>query len=42
MWFGIVGAISFFCSWIQQSTWMITGERQAIRYRKEYFKAILK
>lgn len=37
----IIGVCSFIFSFVQQTTWIITGERQAIRFRKEYFKAII-
>ncbi|KAL4480240.1 hypothetical protein ABPG74_020756 [Tetrahymena malaccensis] len=36
------GFISFICSWIQMACWMISGERQAIECRKQYFKAIIR
>ncbi|EAR93470.2 ABC transporter family protein (macronuclear) [Tetrahymena thermophila SB210] len=36
------GFISFVCSWIQMACWMISGERQAIECRKQYFKAIIR
>lgn len=38
----ILGVCAFFCSWISLSCWMIAGERQSIRIRKEYFKALLR
>ncbi|KAL4480239.1 hypothetical protein ABPG74_020755 [Tetrahymena malaccensis] len=38
----VAGFISFFCSWIQMACWMISGERQAIECRKQYFKAIIR
>ncbi len=36
-WFAIVGAGSFACSWIMFVTWMVSGERQAIEFRRRYF-----
>ncbi|KAL4480238.1 hypothetical protein ABPG74_020754 [Tetrahymena malaccensis] len=38
----IIGIGSFFCGWIQMACWMISGERQAIECRKQYFKAIIR
>jgi len=37
----IVGAGTFFASFVMFSTWMISGERQAVLYRKKYFRAII-
>ena len=37
-----VGLGTFAASWISMGTWMYTGERQAIRFREEYFKALLR
>jgi ATP-binding cassette subfamily B (MDR/TAP) protein 1 len=36
-WFAIVGAGSFVCSWIMFITWMVSGERQTIEFRRRYF-----
>lgn len=41
-WMFGLGAMSFFCSWIQFFTWMEAGERQAIVYRKKYLDALLR
>ncbi|KAM3147561.1 hypothetical protein pb186bvf_000368 [Paramecium bursaria] len=40
--FLIVGLGTFLMSFLMFSTWMITGERQGIEFRKHYFRAILK
>lgn len=42
IWFLLVGIGTFLCSWIMFATWMISGENQAITYRKKYFEAILR
>jgi len=36
-----VGLGMFGCSFVSLAFWMIAGERQAIRYREEYFKALM-
>jgi ATP-binding cassette subfamily B (MDR/TAP) protein 1 len=33
LWFFLIGCGSFVCSYIMFSFWMISGERQAIRFR---------
>ena len=38
----LIGAAAFIFSYIGLSCWMITGERQSLRYRKEYFRALLR
>ena len=38
-WIGIGAAL---CSWISMSCWMISGERQAINFRRQYFRALLR
>jgi len=40
--FLIVGAISWVLSYISMATWMIVGEKQAIRFRIAYFRALLR
>ncbi|EGC33546.1 hypothetical protein DICPUDRAFT_80697 [Dictyostelium purpureum] len=40
--FVYIGIGAFVCSYFEVAFWMLTGERQAIRCRKEYFKAILR
>eukprot|EP00331_Platyophrya_macrostoma_P007656 CAMPEP_0176430740 /NCGR_PEP_ID=MMETSP0127-20121128/14418_1 /TAXON_ID=938130 /ORGANISM="Platyophrya macrostoma, Strain WH" /LENGTH=1373 /DNA_ID=CAMNT_0017812657 /DNA_START=12 /DNA_END=4133 /DNA_ORIENTATION=+ len=37
-----VGLGTMGASWISMGSWMIVGERQAIRFREEYFKALLR
>ena len=37
----LIGLGTFFLSAISQSFWMISGERQSIRYRYNYFQAVL-
>lgn len=37
-----VGLGMLVTSWLQVGFWMITGERQAIRFREEYFRALLR
>ena len=37
-----IGIISFILGYLMLATWMITGEKQARIYRKEYLNAILK
>ncbi|EDK31467.1 multidrug resistance protein-like transporter family ABC domain protein (macronuclear) [Tetrahymena thermophila SB210] len=41
LYFLYIGLGTFFLSWVQMSCWMISGERQSITFRKEYFKAVL-
>jgi len=40
--FLIVGLISWVLSYISMATWMIVGEKQAIRFRIAYFRALLR
>lgn len=42
IYFLIIGVGSFFLGYISFGCWMITGERQAIAFRKAYFKALIK
>ncbi|CAD8092756.1 unnamed protein product [Paramecium primaurelia] len=42
LWFLIVAIGTGILSFTMFSTWMISGERQGIEFRKNYFKAILK
>ena len=37
-----VGGIAFVLSYITMSTWMVTGERQATKFRIAYFKTLLR
>ncbi|KAL4464298.1 hypothetical protein ABPG72_011343 [Tetrahymena utriculariae] len=41
LYFFFIGVGSFLMSWIQLGCWMISGERQSIKFRQEYFKAII-
>ncbi|EAS02072.1 multidrug resistance protein-like transporter family ABC domain protein (macronuclear) [Tetrahymena thermophila SB210] len=42
LYFLYIGIGTFILSWIQMSCWIIAGEKQSIRYRIQYFKAILR
>lgn len=37
-----LGAVGMLTALVMYTTWMVTGERQAIRCRKEYLKSLLK
>lgn len=37
-----LGAVGMITALVMYTTWMVTGERQAIRCRKEYLKSLLK
>ena len=40
-WFVVVGVGTMILSFLMFSTWMVSGERQTVEYRKNYFKAII-
>ncbi|KAN0050692.1 hypothetical protein ACTA71_003837 [Dictyostelium dimigraforme] len=42
MYFIYIGCGVFVCSYVEVAFWMLAGERQAVRCRKAYLKAILK
>ncbi|KAF2069672.1 hypothetical protein CYY_009009 [Polysphondylium violaceum] len=42
LWFLILGCVVFFLSYIETALWMIAGERQTNRARKEYLTSILR
>ena len=42
IYFTILGAGTFVASFFMIAFWMVAGERQSIKYRVEYFKALLR
>ena len=42
LYFFIIGLVSFVLSYFSFGFWMVTGERQAIAFRKAYFKALIR
>ncbi|KYQ88935.1 ABC transporter B family protein [Tieghemostelium lacteum] len=42
LYFVYIGIAVFVCSYVEVTFWVLAGERQSIKCRKEYFKAILK